>query len=54
MSNTYLIVMLSGFILAEIGFILVYFNVQHVEQLMHKAIWSGVIYNGKTLLITSI
>lgn len=44
----------SGFKSAEIGFILVYFNVKHVEQVMHKAIWSGAIYNGETLLITSM
>lgn len=51
MSNTYLIAIPSGFKLAKIGFILVYFNVKHVEQLMHKAICSGAIYNGETLLI---
>lgn len=53
MSNTYLITMPSGFKLEKIGFILVYFNVKHIEQLMHKTIWSGAIYNGEALLITS-
>lgn len=44
----------SRYKLAEIGFILVYFNAKHVKQLMHKAIWSSAIYNGETLLIISM